>query len=341
MPTPESWTTKVTCSRSGRADTVTVTMPWWVNFSALWIRLRSRICSLLGSVRIGGRPGSTRQLSSTAGLRQAGGICTCSCSNELRDRDVAQVDGHQTALEPAHVERRLDQLEQLQRLLPHRAQRLAMVLGQVAEGALELQVGVADDDVQRRAQLVRHRRHELFLELVGGLQIGDQVGVVERRRGVHGDTGEDARVAQVEWRLAVGTGGEQQAAQLVAALQPHARGGRSPSSAAAGRAASARARCSGPSCTTSPEVGGPRVGSVSGRTSTWRSSLPRQRVRAVDRTDAEGLDRLVPEQQDGADRAQLAAGAAHDLVGNRARIERGGDAVGDLEHGRRRPRWIP
>ena len=121
---------------------------------------------------------------------------------------------------------------------------VAMILGQVAEGAFELQVGVADDHVERRAQLVRHRRHELFLELVGRLQIGDQVGVVERRRRHARAMPARMRASRaVEGALAVGARGEQQAAQLIAALQPHAEQAAGAASAAAGRAASARARC--------------------------------------------------------------------------------------------------
>ena len=49
----------------------------------------------------------------------------------------------------------------------HALDHVRVRLGQVAEGALHHHVGVADDDVERRAQLVRHGRHELGLEPCG------------------------------------------------------------------------------------------------------------------------------------------------------------------------------
>ena len=50
---------------------------------------------------------------------------------------------------------------------------------------------VAHDDVQRGAQLVRHRRHEVRLEPVGALQLTDDAEVIERDRGHLADAAGD------------------------------------------------------------------------------------------------------------------------------------------------------
>ena len=68
---------------------------------------------------------------------------------------------------------------------------LALRVVQVAELAVREQVRVAEDDVERRAQLVRHRRDEVGLQAVRRREIGDQARVLEGyRRGVGDARGE-------------------------------------------------------------------------------------------------------------------------------------------------------
>ena len=70
--------------------------------------------------------------------------------------------------------------------LPHVHQQRPLLLG--GDGIAQ-HVGVADDDVERGAQLVRHRRHELGLELARALELLDDARVHERHRRELGDAG--------------------------------------------------------------------------------------------------------------------------------------------------------
>ena len=97
------------------------------------------------------------------------------------DVDGPRRDRQGARLHAAHVERRLDQLQQLPRVLQHLAADLALPRRYRAELAVPEELVVADDRVQRRPQLVRHRADELRLEAVRGAQIGQEPAVLDRR----------------------------------------------------------------------------------------------------------------------------------------------------------------
>src|SRR5207247_9566019 len=65
---------------------------------------------------------------------------------------------HQPPLEPADIQRRLNEIQQLHGLFVDAVERVHVFRRQVAEGAIALQIVVPDDHVQRRAQLVGQDR---------------------------------------------------------------------------------------------------------------------------------------------------------------------------------------
>ena len=96
---------------------------------------------------------------------------------ELIERELARTHRIPPGFEPAQIEGCLDHTKQLVRVLPHALHWVALGGYERAEGALDQEIHVPADDVQRRAQLVRHGRHELRLEDVGRTEILDELRV--------------------------------------------------------------------------------------------------------------------------------------------------------------------
>ena len=92
--------------------------------------------------------------------------------DELADVDGLGPDVEHPRLDLGEVQHVVDQPAQVMRAREDVAEVLAMALGDDADAAVVHELGEADDPVQRRAQLVRHRREEVGLRAVGALDLG-------------------------------------------------------------------------------------------------------------------------------------------------------------------------
>src|SRR5205823_13715880 len=99
---------------------------------------------------------------------------------EVDGRDVHRLA---SGLETPQIERRVHEPEEVERALPDAPERVLLIGGERTEGAFGEEIRVARDDVERGAQLVRHRRDELGLQSARRLQVADEPRVLERHRG--------------------------------------------------------------------------------------------------------------------------------------------------------------
>jgi hypothetical protein len=102
---------------------------------------------------------------------------------------------------PADVERRVDQLEQLAGAGADAIETRRLLGRERAEDLVEQQLVVAEDDIERRAQLVRHGGEKIRLEPIGLLELADQPPVLQRQRGELRDTARDALLLRAERTL--------------------------------------------------------------------------------------------------------------------------------------------
>ena len=87
--------------------------------------------------------------------------------HHLRQRVVVERQGELAGLDLGQVEHVVDQAEQVPAARLHALEHLADLLGHLAVDAVQDQLGVAEDGVERRAQLVAHVGQELRLVLAG------------------------------------------------------------------------------------------------------------------------------------------------------------------------------
>jgi hypothetical protein len=180
MPIPVSRTASV--SRPASTAARTSTLPFVVNLSALPTRFLTIVFTFMRSVTTVARGGRDEPAERHVGLDERLELAIDLRADVLHV-DRSDVDRLPSRLEPAEVERRVHEVEQLEGALPDARDRVVLVGREDAERPLREQVGVPRDDVQRRPQLVRHRRDELRLEPAGALQVVDQTSVLERDRG--------------------------------------------------------------------------------------------------------------------------------------------------------------
>ena len=83
--------------------------------------------------------------------------------HELRQGEAAQVQRHLARLDAGDVEDVVDDGQQVVRVAVHALEVAPLVRRELARHALEQHARVAEDRVERRAELVRHVRQELRL----------------------------------------------------------------------------------------------------------------------------------------------------------------------------------
>ena len=179
MPMPVSLTTISTCefTRSRR----TCTRPrFGVNFTAFDTRFQTTCCRRPGSPDTGPTRGSTIGLDAHAlgvggGLNRRDGVV-----DDQRQLHRLHVEPDLARHDARDIEDVLDDLRQprgvaFERLEP--ARRLV-----ARQDAAAQQPRVADDRVERRAQLVRQDGEELVLHPVGGLRLRVEARVLQRHR---------------------------------------------------------------------------------------------------------------------------------------------------------------
>ena len=111
-----------------------------------------------------------------------------------RHRDRADLGLHHAGLDLGEVEQIIQQSQQVLARAEDVAQVLVLPVVQVTEVPLQKHLGEADHGVQRRPELVRHVGQEVRLVLAHHLQLGtlllqltEQLGVVDRHRGLAGE----------------------------------------------------------------------------------------------------------------------------------------------------------
>ena len=194
MPMPVSATSK-TISSAPRAGahsrrTASDTVPPSVNLQALERRLKSVWRTLVWSARISPTSGAQaidEGIAPAVGQRPDDGD---DLLDQRRHREPLEVDVHLARLDLREVEDGVDQLEQVLA----RGVDLAEVgdeagLPEVLRLLLQ-HLGVADDGVERRAQLVGHAGEELRLVAVGHLELAEEARVLDGQRRLRGEGAE-------------------------------------------------------------------------------------------------------------------------------------------------------
>ena len=113
-------------------------------------------------------------------------------NHEVLEGDLGELDRQPVGFQTAQVERRVDQVEQFPRVPADAPDGVLLVLGERAELAVSEEIVVADDDVERGAQLVGHRGDEVGLQAVGALELAEELAVGQRHGGELGDALADA-----------------------------------------------------------------------------------------------------------------------------------------------------
>jgi hypothetical protein len=103
-------------------------------------------------------------------------------ADQLGERHLRALQHQLAGIQPTEIQRRVDELEQLSRAAVDAPQDLVWLLRERTELALEQQVAVSHDDVERCAQLVRHGRHEVILDAIGTFQFLDDACVFDQTR---------------------------------------------------------------------------------------------------------------------------------------------------------------
>src|SRR5213078_9612 len=101
-------------------------------------------------------------------------------AQERRERHAFGLDVHRARLELGEVEEFLDQVEEVGGVGEHLFEHGPRVGGAGAERPLAQQIDVADDDVERRAKLVRDVGEELRLQPLRDVQLGQLIVGLER-----------------------------------------------------------------------------------------------------------------------------------------------------------------
>ena len=180
MPMPVSLTTISTCEFDALEPRTWTRPPFGVNFTALDSRFQTTCCSRSGSPETGPTRGS-RIVCRRTPLASAAG-CTVATALSTIQRQI-----HRLHVEPdlarddaRDVEHVLDDLRQ-RVALRSSVSRPRSALSPVSSAAAQ-QPGVAEDRVERRAQLVRQHREELVLQPVGVAGLDVEPRVLERDR---------------------------------------------------------------------------------------------------------------------------------------------------------------
>ncbi len=94
------------------------------------------------------------------GAREGAGLERC---EQLAERELLAADGEAPGLQAGDVQRGAEEIDQLDRLPLERGADVALLGGERAEGAFAEQARVADQRVERCAQVVRHGRERVAL----------------------------------------------------------------------------------------------------------------------------------------------------------------------------------
>src|SRR5690606_37837774 len=140
---------------------------------------------------------------------------------ERGQRDRAEVEAAPAGFDAAQVERRLDQLEKTTRLRAQALDDVRLLGRELAELSFREEVLVADDDVERRPKLVRHRRDDVGLEAARARALFDEARVEERERREARDLVCEPHLVRTEGRPSGPAAGDLYAADLVALPEQH------------------------------------------------------------------------------------------------------------------------
>ncbi len=170
MPGPVSATAISTWPSSSRAETST-RPPAGVNLTAFDRRLktiwRTRRPSALIVISSGSVVSDELDPAAARPFRVHGDRA----AQDVRDRHLRELELHPAGLDLGQVEHVVDQREQVRARREHVVDVGELLVVQLAEHLLVQHLGEADDRVQRRAQLVRHRGQEVRLVPARGLQL--------------------------------------------------------------------------------------------------------------------------------------------------------------------------
>ena len=130
---------------------------------------------------------------------------------ERRFDRVTHDEGIRVELDPTRLDLREveDVVDDRQERVTRRPDRLGEVALLAVEAGVEEQAAHPDDRVERRPDLVAHRREEAALRLVGLLGelpcllgIGEKVRVLDGHDGLLRQAGQEVQIRRSEWRLA-------------------------------------------------------------------------------------------------------------------------------------------
>ena len=164
MPTPVSLTESTMKSRASRSTETVILPPSGVNLIAFESKLLRICCTRAWSWRIGGRSAGSRHLEVDIFLFRERPGHVALCRDDRLDAELRQSRCHLAALD----------LRQVENVVDHVQERPARLLDVLHVAFLLLVQGVdrvehvaeAQNAVQRRSQLVAHRREEIALEHV-------------------------------------------------------------------------------------------------------------------------------------------------------------------------------
>ena len=157
-------------------------MPAGVNFSALLSRLSTICLTFWRSLVNGGqRHAACRHGTVSFERRMIGSSSDITSLDQLRDLEAGEVERHPARFDAGDVEDLVDDGRAGAGRSSRCASRLlALDVGHRSGHALQQHVGVAEDRVERRPELVRHVREELRLERRRLLELDVPVGAAAR-----------------------------------------------------------------------------------------------------------------------------------------------------------------
>src|SRR5439155_1720135 len=119
---------------------------------------------------------------------------------QLAERELLAPDGEAPGLQAGDVQRGAEEIDELDRLPLERGTHVALLGGERAEGPLAEQARVADQRVQRRAQVVRHGRERVALHAREPGEPPALPGVDECHAGEGGERTRELEPRVGEWR---------------------------------------------------------------------------------------------------------------------------------------------